>query len=81
MQRRLANVAQITDLAFVESNPRHFCEAAPAMTDPTPPLSGLSPLSGKTVITKFDGGLLSSDGVVMALREVEQRLRVARTSF
>jgi hypothetical protein len=29
------------------------------MTDPTPPLSGLSPVSGKTVITKFDGGLLS----------------------
>ena len=51
------------------------------MTDPTPPLSGLSPVSGKTVITKFDGGLLSSDGGVMALREVEQRLRVARTSF
>ena len=49
------------------------------MTDPTPPLSGLSPVSGKTVITKFDGGLLSSDGGVMALREVEQRLRVART--
>jgi hypothetical protein len=49
------------------------------MTDPTLPLSGLSPVSGKTVITKFDGGLLSSDGGVMALREVEQRLRVART--
>jgi hypothetical protein len=37
------------------------------------PLPGLSPVSGKTVITKFDGGLLSSDGGVMALREVEQR--------
>jgi hypothetical protein len=49
------------------------------MTDPTLPLSGLSPVSGKTVITKFDGGLLSSDGGVMALREAEQRLRVART--
>jgi hypothetical protein len=55
----------------VESNPRHFCEAAPDMTDPTLPLPGLSPVSGKTVITKFDGGLLSSDGGVMALREVE----------
>jgi hypothetical protein len=43
----------------VESNPRHFCEAAPAMTDPTLPLPGLSPVSGKTVITKFDGGLWS----------------------
>jgi hypothetical protein len=56
----------------VESNPRHFCEAAPAMTDPTLPLPGLSPVC-KTVITKFDGGLLSSDGGVIALREVEQR--------
>jgi len=42
------------------------------MTDPTLPLPGLSPVC-KTVITKFDGGLLSSDGGVIALREVEQR--------
>jgi hypothetical protein len=27
-------------------------------------------------VAKFDGGLLSSDGGVLALREVEQRLRV-----
>src|ERR1700736_922183 len=47
------------------------------MIDPMLPLSGLSPVSGKTVIAKFDGGLLSSDGGVLVLREVEQRLRVA----
>jgi hypothetical protein len=47
------------------------------MNDPTLPLSGLSPVSGKTVIAKFDGGLLSSDGGVLLLREIEQRLRVA----
>jgi hypothetical protein len=41
------------------------------------PLPGLSPVSGKTVVAKFDGGLLSSDGGVLVLREVEQRLRVA----
>ena len=41
------------------------------------PLPGLSPVSGKRVEVKFDGGLLSSDGGVLALREVEQRLRVA----
>ena len=34
-------------------------------------------LSGKTVVAKFDGGLLSSDGGILVLREVEQRLRVA----
>src|SRR5664279_4920774 len=47
------------------------------MNDPMLPLPGLSPISGKTVIAKFDGGLLSSDGGVLVLREVEQRLRVA----
>src|SRR5277367_1172094 len=41
------------------------------------PLLGLSSASGKPVVVKFDGGLLSSDGGVLALREVEQRLRVA----
>jgi hypothetical protein len=41
------------------------------------PLPGLSPFSGKTIVTKFDGGLLSSDGGVLLLREAEQRLRVA----
>ena len=51
--------------------------ATPAMSDPMLPLPGLSPVSGKTVVAKFDGGLLSSDGGVLMLREVEQRLRVA----
>jgi Transposase DDE domain group 1 len=41
------------------------------------PLPGLSPAGGKPVVVKFDGGLLSSDGGVLALREVERRLRVA----
>ena len=35
---------------------------------------GLLSASGKPVVVKFDGGLLSSDGGVLALREVEQRL-------
>jgi hypothetical protein len=61
----------------VDSNPRHFRKATPAMTDPMLPLPGLSPVSGKSVVAKFDGGLLSSDGGVLLLREVEQRLRVA----
>ena len=47
------------------------------MNDPTLPLPGLSPVSGKAVVAKFDGGLLSSDGGVLTLREVEKRLRVA----
>jgi Transposase DDE domain group 1 len=47
------------------------------MTDPMLPLAGLSPVGGKAVAAKFDGGLLSSDGGVLALREVERRLVVA----
>ena len=47
------------------------------MNDPILPLPGLSPAGGKPVVVKFDGGLLSSDGGVLALREVERRLRVA----
>ena len=47
------------------------------MNDPMLPLPGLSPVSGKAIVAKFDGGLLSSDGGIVVLREVEQRLRVA----
>ena len=47
------------------------------MNDPMLPLPGLSPVCGKTIVAKFDGGLLSSDGGVVVLREVEQRLGVA----
>src|ERR1700680_823019 len=70
----------MTDLAYdlvVDSNQRHFRKATPAMNDSMPPLPGLSPVSGKTVVAKFDGGLLSSGGGILVLREVEQRLRVA----
>jgi hypothetical protein len=47
------------------------------MIDLMLPLPGLSPVSGKTVVAKFDGGLLSSDGGILVLRWIEQRLRVA----
>lgn len=44
----------------------------------TPPLPCLSPVGGKPIIARFDGGSLSSDGGLLALREVEDRLGVAR---
>ena len=69
-----------TDFAYdlvVEADQRDFRRATSAMNNPMLPLPGLSSVSGKTVVAKFDGGLLSSDGGVLALREVEQRLRVA----
>ncbi len=42
-----------------------------------PPLPGPSPVSGKAIVAKFDGGPLSPDRGVVILCEVEQRLRVA----
>lgn len=41
------------------------------------PLPGLSPVAGKSVVAKFDGDLLSSDGGILALRECEQHLLIA----
>ena len=49
----------------------------PAKVESTPALPGLSPIGGKPVIARFDGGSLSSDGGLLVLREVEQRLNVA----
>ena len=61
----------------VDANPCRFRETTPAMIDLMPPLPGLSPVAGKSVVAKFDGGRLSSDGGILVLREIEQRLRVA----
>ena len=47
------------------------------MVDVTPPLPGLSPVAGKEVVARFDGGRLSSDGGLLVLREIERRLSVA----
>src|SRR6202453_279758 len=54
-----------------------FRKATPAMTDPMLPLPGRSPVAGKNVVVKFDGGRLSSDGGILTLREIEGPLRVA----
>lgn len=47
------------------------------MVDATPLLPGLSPVRGKPVIARFDGGRLSSEGGLLALREIESRLGLA----
>jgi len=49
----------------------------PAKVETTPALPSLSPVGGKPVVARFDGGHLSSDGGLLVLREVEQRLDVA----
>ena len=47
------------------------------MVDPTLLLPGLSPIEGKEIVARFDGGRLSSDGGLLVLREIEQQLNVA----
>jgi hypothetical protein len=47
------------------------------MVDVTPFLPGLSPVQGKAVVAGFDGGRLSSEGGLLALREIESRLGLA----
>jgi len=49
----------------------------PAEVDLTLPLPGLSPVCGKPVVARFDGGRLSSDGGILLLAEVERRLGIA----
>ncbi len=48
-----------------------------AMVETIPCLPGLSPVAGKPVLARFDGELLSSDGGLLTLREVEKRLGIA----
>jgi hypothetical protein len=48
-----------------------------AEVDLTLPLPGLSPVCGKPVVARFDGGRLSSDGGIVLLAEVERRLKIA----
>jgi hypothetical protein len=47
------------------------------MVDATPFLPGLSPVQGKAVVARFDGGRLSSEGGLLALREIEHQLGLA----
>jgi hypothetical protein len=54
-----------------------FRIAMAAEVDPTLPQPGLSPVCGKPVKARFDGGRLSSDGGVLLLAEIEHRLGIA----
>jgi hypothetical protein len=46
--------------------------------NPTPILPGLSPIHGHAIEARFDGALMSSDGGLLMLREIEQRLNLAK---
>ncbi|KKK53399.1 hypothetical protein LCGC14_3095190, partial [marine sediment metagenome] len=47
------------------------------MNETIPYLPGLSPVAGKDIRARFDGGRLSSDGGVLLLREIENGLAIA----
>jgi hypothetical protein len=48
------------------------------MVDPTSSLPGLSPVHGQVIVARFDGGRLSSEGGLLALREAWHCKRRAR---
>src|SRR4051794_23025273 len=50
----------------------------PASDQATAILPGLSPICGRAIEARFDGELMSSDGGLLVLREVEQRLGIAQ---
>jgi hypothetical protein len=47
------------------------------MNESTSYLPGLSPVENKDLCARFDRGRLSSDGGVLVLREIENRLGLA----
>lgn len=61
----------------VESNQREGTEIPPAMDEHSEYLPFLSPVGRKHVKVAFDGGLMSSDGGVLLLREAERKLGIA----
>lgn len=52
-------------------------EALPIMTDATPFLPGLAPVAGKPLTAAQDAGNLTSNGGLIALREIAMRLGLA----
>ncbi|EQD42795.1 transposase, IS4 family protein, partial [mine drainage metagenome] len=62
----------------VETDSHRSGDAMSATDDATPILPGLSPACGRAIEARFDGGLMSSDGGLLMLREVERRLGIAR---
>ena len=49
----------------------------PVKVETTLMLPGLSSVRGKAIVARFDGNCISSDGGLLGLREVEQRLAIA----
>jgi hypothetical protein len=62
----------------IDANPTESENAMPATVESTPFLPGLSPVCGKPIVARFDAAHISSDGGLLALREVEQRPGIAQ---
>src|SRR4051812_50130587 len=50
----------------------------PATAECIPTLPGLSPVGGKRIVARFDAAHLSSDGGLLALREIERRVGIGQ---
>src|SRR4051794_29628455 len=50
----------------------------PATDEVTAILPGLSPIHGRAIEARFDSAMMSSDGGLLVLREIEQRLGIAK---
>src|SRR5215471_11227752 len=64
-------------IMVVEARSTEATEFAPAMAEGTGILPGLPAVAGKPVHVGFDGGRLTSDGGILLLSAVEQRLKIA----
>ena len=62
----------------VDANPAQSRNAMPACAEISPMLRGLSPVGGKPIVARFDTGHLCSDGGLLALREIENRLGIVQ---
>ena len=51
----------------------------PIKVEFTPMLPGLSPVGGKMIEVRLDDACMSSDGGLLALQEIEQRLAISVT--
>ena len=69
-------MAQDIDLAkdsVTTSESSRFWSTCPK-PDATLALPGLSPVYGRPIVARFDGGQLFSDGGILVLHKIEQRL-------
>src|SRR3954451_6212280 len=65
----------------VETNPHRSGRTMPANDEATAILPGLSPIHGRAIEARFDSAMMSSDGGLLMLREIEQRLGIAPGLF